>query len=214
MNVGEPAYDGSLNIHQRGVSCSTCLPVDNRWYTLPTGNEVRHEEIAARLQEFEEICRQKGTSGDHATACDPGSRFAAGRPSHGRPNLRGGAGSYPAAFPDNRISDVLDTLLELGVIRRVHLTGATGRFDGKIRRHHHLVCTALQQDHRHRGRQPRSTATAKAEAARVRGRRLLRSDFGNLCRLPEETEIIRTLNHLDRGLSLVAGVPMHFKIGG
>jgi Fur family peroxide stress response transcriptional regulator len=34
----------------------------------------------------------------------------------------------------------LDTLLELGVIRRVHLTGATGRFDGKIRRHHHLVC--------------------------------------------------------------------------
>lgn len=34
----------------------------------------------------------------------------------------------------------LDTLLELGVIRRVHLAGATGRFDGKIRRHHHLVC--------------------------------------------------------------------------
>jgi Fe2+ or Zn2+ uptake regulation protein len=34
----------------------------------------------------------------------------------------------------------MDTLLELGVIRRVHLTGVTGRFDGKIRRHHHLVC--------------------------------------------------------------------------
>ncbi len=34
----------------------------------------------------------------------------------------------------------METLLELGVIRRVHLTGSTGRFDGKIRRHHHLVC--------------------------------------------------------------------------
>lgn len=27
------------------------------------------------------------------------------------------------------------------MIRRVHFTGVTGRFDGKIRRHHHLVCT-------------------------------------------------------------------------
>lgn len=34
----------------------------------------------------------------------------------------------------------METLLELGVIRRVHLTGATCRFDGKVRRHHHLVC--------------------------------------------------------------------------
>ena len=39
----------------------------------------------------------------------------------------------------------MDTLLELGVVRRVHLTGATSRFDGKIRRHHHLVCTCCNK---------------------------------------------------------------------
>ncbi len=35
---------------------------------------------------------------------------------------------------------VLDTLVELEVIRRVHHPGATARFDGMIHRHHHLVC--------------------------------------------------------------------------
>lgn len=36
---------------------------------------------------------------------------------------------------------VLDTLAELGLIHRVHHPGATARFDAKIHRHHHLVCT-------------------------------------------------------------------------
>lgn len=36
---------------------------------------------------------------------------------------------------------VLDTLVELGLVRRVHHPGATVRFDAKIHRHHHLVCT-------------------------------------------------------------------------
>jgi Fur family peroxide stress response transcriptional regulator len=35
---------------------------------------------------------------------------------------------------------VLDTLAELGLIRRAQHPGATARFDGKTRRHHHLVC--------------------------------------------------------------------------
>lgn len=35
---------------------------------------------------------------------------------------------------------VLDTLAELGLIRRVHHPGATARFDAKTHRHHHLVC--------------------------------------------------------------------------
>ena len=35
---------------------------------------------------------------------------------------------------------VLDALVTLGVIRRVHHPGASARYDGKIRRHHHLVC--------------------------------------------------------------------------
>jgi len=36
---------------------------------------------------------------------------------------------------------VLGTLVEFGVIRRVHHPGAQARFDGMIHRHHHLVCT-------------------------------------------------------------------------
>lgn len=35
---------------------------------------------------------------------------------------------------------VLDTLVDLGLARRVHHPGATVRFDAKIHRHHHLVC--------------------------------------------------------------------------
>ena len=35
---------------------------------------------------------------------------------------------------------VLDTLADMGVIRRLHHAGASSRFDGKIHRHHHLIC--------------------------------------------------------------------------
>ena len=35
---------------------------------------------------------------------------------------------------------VLDALVDLEVIRRVHHPGASARFDGKTFRHHHLIC--------------------------------------------------------------------------
>lgn len=35
---------------------------------------------------------------------------------------------------------VLDTLAQLGLIRRVHHPGAAVRYDAKTHRHHHLVC--------------------------------------------------------------------------
>ena len=35
---------------------------------------------------------------------------------------------------------VLDTLVDLGVVRRVQNTGNAIRFDGKTHRHHHLIC--------------------------------------------------------------------------
>jgi Fur family peroxide stress response transcriptional regulator len=40
---------------------------------------------------------------------------------------------------------VLETLCELGVLRRLHHPGATARFDGNIKRHHHLVCRVCQR---------------------------------------------------------------------
>ncbi len=101
---------------------------------------MRREEIAARLQEFEETCRQKGLPltmqrrvileavlqrDDHPTADQIYEVVQKIIPQLSR----------------TTVYRVLETLLELGVIRRVHLTGGTSRFDGMIRRHHHLVCT-------------------------------------------------------------------------
>jgi Fur family peroxide stress response transcriptional regulator len=101
---------------------------------------VRREEIAARLQEFEETCRRKGLPltvqrrvileavlqrDDHPTADQIYEAVQERIPQLSR----------------TTVYRVLDALLELGVIRRVHLTGETSRFDGMIRRHHHLICT-------------------------------------------------------------------------
>ncbi len=101
---------------------------------------MRDEELATRLQEFEEICRQKGLPvttqrrvilesvlqrDDHPTADQIYEAVQERIPQISR----------------TTVYRVLDKLLELGVIRRVHLTGGTSRFDGMIRRHHHLVCT-------------------------------------------------------------------------
>jgi Fur family peroxide stress response transcriptional regulator len=99
-----------------------------------------NEIVAARLQEFEEICRQKGLPvtmqrrviletilqrDDHPTADQIYDAVQEQIPQLSR----------------TTVYRVLDTFLELGVIRRVHHTGAMARFDGMIRRHHHLVCT-------------------------------------------------------------------------
>lgn len=101
---------------------------------------MRQEKIAVRLQEFEEKCRQKGLPvtmqrrvileavlqrDDHPTADQIYEVVQKIIPQLSR----------------TTVYRVLETFLELGVIRRVHLTGGTSRFDGMIRRHHHLVCT-------------------------------------------------------------------------
>jgi Fur family transcriptional regulator, peroxide stress response regulator len=100
---------------------------------------VHTKEIQQRLDEFEEICRQKGLPitmqrrvileavlqrDDHPTA---EQIFEAVR-------------DRIPQLSQTTVYRTLDTLLKLGVIRRVHLTGITGRFDGKVVRHHHLVC--------------------------------------------------------------------------
>lgn len=111
-----------------------------KWYRVPSGIIMQPDEIAARLEQFEEICRQKGLPvttqrrvileailqrGDHPTADQIYEAVQDRIPQLSR----------------TTVYRTMETLLELGVIRRVHLTGVTGRFDGKIRRHHHLVCT-------------------------------------------------------------------------
>ena len=40
---------------------------------------------------------------------------------------------------------VLETLVKIGVARRVHHQGSAARFDANIDRHHHLVCTVCDR---------------------------------------------------------------------
>lgn len=98
----------------------------------------RQKTVAAKLRELEELCRQKGLPftmqrrvileatlqrDDHPTADQIYEAVLHEIPQVSR----------------TTIYRVLDTLVDLGMIRRLHQTGAA-RFDGKINRHHHLVC--------------------------------------------------------------------------
>jgi Fur family peroxide stress response transcriptional regulator len=100
--------------------------------------------IAARMREFEELCRRQGTpvtvqrrvileavlaSDDHPTADDIYDRICGRIPEISR----------------TTVYRVLDTLVGLGMIGRAHHRGSAARFDAKIHRHHHLVCTSCRR---------------------------------------------------------------------
>jgi Fur family peroxide stress response transcriptional regulator len=101
---------------------------------------VHPHEIAARLAEFEEQCRRKGLPvtmqrrvileallqrSDHPTADQIYEAVQEQIPQLSR----------------TTVYRVLETLLELAAIRRVHHSGTTARFDAMLHRHHHLICT-------------------------------------------------------------------------
>jgi len=97
------------------------------------------DQIAERLRDFERLCRSKGMSftvqrrvvlqevlerDDHPTADQILETVKDRVPGISR----------------TTVYRVLDTLADMGVIRRLHHAGASARFDGKIHRHHHLIC--------------------------------------------------------------------------
>ena len=99
---------------------------------------MQDDMVAARLREFEELCRQKGLPvtmqrrvileavlqrDDHPTA----------------DQIYEAVQEHIPQLSRTTIYRVLDTFVDLGIIRRLHQTGAA-RFDGKINRHHHVVC--------------------------------------------------------------------------
>ncbi|GAB6186847.1 Fur family transcriptional regulator [Thermopirellula anaerolimosa] len=98
-------------------------------------------EIARRLRELEAACRSAGRPltvqrrgvfeallmlDNHPTADEV---LAAVR--NGIPNIS-----------RTTVYRILDDLVQMGVVRRIHHPGSAARYDGKIVRHHHLVCTA------------------------------------------------------------------------
>ncbi len=100
---------------------------------------MKPDEIAQRLQEFEALCRARRLPftvqrrdvlqavlerDDHPTA----------------DQLYESVRERIPGLSRTTVYRVLDTLVELDVIRRLHHPGSGARFDGKIHRHHHLVC--------------------------------------------------------------------------
>ena len=100
---------------------------------------MKPDEVAQRLQQFESLCRERGLPltvqrrdilrtilerDDHPSA-DQVYEAVKGR----IPGLS-----------RTTVYRVLDTLVELGAVRRLHHPGSGARFDGKLQRHHHLVC--------------------------------------------------------------------------
>jgi Fur family peroxide stress response transcriptional regulator len=101
-------------------------------------------EIESRLKQFESLCRERALPltvqrrdilravlerDDHPTADQVYDAVKDGIP----------------GLSLTTVYRVLETLVGLGVIRRLHHPGASSRFDGKVHRHHHLICTKCQK---------------------------------------------------------------------
>jgi Fur family peroxide stress response transcriptional regulator len=101
--------------------------------------KMHPEQIAERLRDFERLCRSQGRSltvqrrvvlqevlerDDHPTA----------------DQILEAVKDRVPGISRTTVYRVLDTLADMGVIRRLHHGGASTRFDGKIYRHHHLIC--------------------------------------------------------------------------
>lgn len=100
---------------------------------------MREQDITKRLQTFQSLCRERGLPltvqrrevykavlerEDHPTA-DQVYDILAGR----IPGLS-----------RTSVYRILGLLVEMRLIRRLHHPGTVARFDGKIARHHHLIC--------------------------------------------------------------------------
>lgn len=100
---------------------------------------MTRNDIKARLRQFDSLCRGQGLPltvqrreilkavlerADHPTADQVYDTVKDRLPGLSR----------------TTVYRVLETLVGVGVIRRLHHPGTSARFDGKINRHHHLVC--------------------------------------------------------------------------
>jgi Fur family peroxide stress response transcriptional regulator len=96
-------------------------------------------QIQSRLQQFESLCRERGLP----LTVQRRDIFKAVFERDDHPSADQVYELVKDRIPGlsrTTVYRVLDTLVELGVIRRLHHPGAGARFDGKIHRHHHLVC--------------------------------------------------------------------------
>jgi Fur family peroxide stress response transcriptional regulator len=105
---------------------------------------VADRQIQSRLKKFESLCRRRGLPltvqrravlkgvlerTDHPTADQVYESLQ----------------NHIPGLSRTTVYRVLEKLVALGVIRRLHHPGSSARFDGEARRHHHLVCRACER---------------------------------------------------------------------
>ena len=101
---------------------------------------MKSDEVRTRLDEFETLCRQRRfpltvqrrdilqallERDDHPTA----------------DQLYESLAERIAGLSRTTVYRVLGLLVAMGVVRRIHGSGTAVRFDGRVRRHHHLICS-------------------------------------------------------------------------
>lgn len=102
------------------------------------------DQIAQRLDEFAALCRRRNVRrtvqrravlqavlerDDHPTADQIAEIVKSRSPGISR----------------TTVYRVLDALADMGMIRRLHHPGPAVRYDGVVRRHHHLICRHCQR---------------------------------------------------------------------
>jgi Fur family peroxide stress response transcriptional regulator len=100
---------------------------------------VNAPQIQQRLQQFEALCRERGLP----LTVQRRDILKAVLERDDHPSADQIYESVKDRIPDlsrTTVYRVLETLVGLGVIRRLHHPGAGARFDGKIHRHHHVIC--------------------------------------------------------------------------
>ncbi len=101
---------------------------------------MREPERIERLHRFEELCRSRGLP----LTVQRRTILAAVLEREDHPTADRVYQVVRERIPGvsrTTVYRVLDTLVELGVIRQVQQTGSAARFDGNTRRHHHLICS-------------------------------------------------------------------------
>ena len=106
--------------------------------------ESRHlEDKARRLSRFEEVCRRRGIP----LTVQRRSVFAAVLARSDHPTAEQVFQDIRAHVPGisrTTVYRTLDTLVELGLVRKASHLGAAARFDPNTERHHHIVCRVCE----------------------------------------------------------------------
>jgi len=109
----------------------------------PRAEPRRFEEKAGRLSRLEDVCRRRGIP----LTVQRRSVFAAVLARSDHPTAEQVFQDIQAEVPGisrTTVYRALDTLVELGLVRKASHLGAAARFDPNTERHHHIVCRVCE----------------------------------------------------------------------